>query len=157
MSEFQWIFSNGLQNAFLFPTHLCIPIVGCGAGDQPGHHPCPGERAEEAVTHVARGPGALPVGRLPGRHLRGHPAPRRLPYLWQQGSRDHRGAEEESGHCCACGAEEVRRLALSLAHTHTHTHNITHTDTHTPSHTYTLSWVVSCAPQQTAHGPSSSR
>src|SRR4029434_4842040 len=41
--------------------------------------------------------------------------------------------------------------------THTHTHSLTHTHTHTHthslthSHTYTLSWVVSCAQQQTAH------
>lgn len=88
-----------------------VPVTlaaGCRSGDQPGNHQSVGERPEEAGSPFSRRPGPVPVGRLPGRHVRSHPAAFRLPYLRRQSPRDHRGTEEESCHRRACGAEEVR-------------------------------------------------
>lgn len=88
-------------------------LVGCCSGDKLGHHQSPRECPEEAFSPLTRGPGPIQIRRLPGRHLWGHPASCGVSYLWRQSPWDHRGTEEESCYCCACGAEEVRTISLS--------------------------------------------
>lgn len=77
----------------LFYPHASI--VGCGSGDQPGHHPCLGECAEEVVPHVCWGAGQVQTGQHHGWHLwgdspQGHPED-----IWGQGSRYHWRPQEE--------------------------------------------------------------
>lgn len=78
-----------------FYARALISVAGCGSGDQPGHHPCFGECAEEVVPHVCWGAGQVQTGQHDGWHLwgdspQGHPKD-----IWGQGSRYHWWPQEE--------------------------------------------------------------